>query len=83
MNQSENRLSRLLQCIGLPIRKSYNISEVCSVLGISRRTFYRLTAEADRAGAGHGLESVIRCNERRVTFTELAAFMARNQTFLG
>ncbi|MFZ2631661.1 MAG: helix-turn-helix domain-containing protein [Desulfosalsimonadaceae bacterium] len=82
MNYAENQLSNLLKSIGLQVRKSYNIAEVCSILGISRRTFHRLIAKADQDGT-QGLESVIRNNERRVSFSELAAYMERNNTFLA
>lgn len=84
MNYAENQLSNLSKSIGLQVRKSYNIAEVCSILGISRRTFHHLRVKAERAGAGgQGLESVIRNNERRVSFSELAAYMERNNTFLA
>jgi hypothetical protein len=84
MNNADNQLHNLLKSIGQPIRKSYSILDVCFILGISRRTFHYLRVKAERAGAGgQGLESVIRNNEMRVSFSELAAYMARNNTFLA
>ena len=82
MHNEEKQLYRLLKNIGTPIRPSYNIAEVCCILGISRRTFHRMIVKKEPCNNGKALNSYIKHNERRVSFSDLAAYMERNNTFL-
>jgi hypothetical protein len=81
MKNAEKQLYQLLENIGMPIRPSYNIAEVCCVLGIGIRTFHRMIIKKESSKNNKALKSFIKQNERRVTFSELAAYIARNNTF--
>lgn len=82
MNDEEKQLYNLLKSIKFPIRKSYSRAEVCSILGISNRKFFYLIATAGQGKNGRALDSYIKQHERRVSFSELAVYMERNNTFL-
>lgn len=77
----------MIQAAGLPIRGSYRPGEVRKILGISEKTFSRMTNEyeenpATGAPVNPGtLDSFQTLGQKRVPFTELAAYMARNNTY--
>lgn len=85
-DDSEKLLRDMLAAAGLPVRGSYRPGEVCAILGISESTFWRLLAnyERDEKGALRRpdcLDSFTLSLNRRVTFTELAEFITRNNTY--
>ena len=82
MKNADKQFYQLLDNIGMPIRPSYNITDVCCILGISRRTFHKMIVKIDPINNGKALNSYIKHNERRVSFSELAAYIERNNTFL-
>ena len=82
MKNEEKQFYQLLENIELPIRPSYNILDVCCILGIGRRTFHRMIIITDPTNNAKALNSYIKNNERRVAFSELAAYIERNNTFL-
>ncbi len=82
MKSEEKQLYQLLKNIGLPVRPSYNIPDVCCILGISRRTFHKMIVKIEPTNNGKALNSYIKHNERRVSFSELAAYIERNNTFM-
>lgn len=89
MIQNENieRLQGMLRAAGLPQKASYHPGEVCSILGISPRTFWSLISryERDPDTGGpvvpHSLDSYTLARSRRVRFDELVDFVRRNNTY--
>jgi hypothetical protein len=83
---AEEKLQLMLQVAGLPVKASYCTSEVCAILGIVERTFWRLLEkyELDESGAMRRpdcLDSFTLVNNRRVVYHELVSFLERNQTY--
>ena len=84
--QAEQKLKGMLQAAGLPVKASYRTGEVCDILGIVERTFWRLLAQYERDERGNlkrpdCLDSVMLSNNKRVTYHELASFLTRNNTY--
>jgi hypothetical protein len=88
MNQelAEKSLKEMLLRAGLSVKPSYTPPEVCLILDISPRTFWRLTAQYERDEGGRlkrpdCLDSYMLSSHRRVRFDELVAFLVRNNTY--
>jgi hypothetical protein len=79
-----DEFKKLMTATGVPVRAYYNPKEVCSILGIYDRTFWRLTAGYEPDGkTGQPVEpctikSILLRRERRVSLIELVDFMTRN-----
>ena len=82
-----NLAKELIQAVGLPIKGSYKRSEVCKIIGISERTFSRMTNEYERnLETGKPidprmLDSFRTLGEKRVLFNEIADYLERNNTY--
>ena len=80
-------IKELIRAVGLPIRGSYRPGEVCKILGISNRTFFRMTNGYERdPGTGKPLnpgmlDSFRTLGQKRVRFNELADYLDRNNTY--
>ena len=85
-DQAEEKLRGMLKAAGLPVKASYCTGEVCDILGIHERTFWRLIAKYERDERGalrrpDCLDSFTLALNRRVPFSELADFLERNNTY--
>lgn len=85
-DQAEEKLKGMLAAAGLPVKGSYCTSEVCRILGIVERTFWRLLSQYERDEQGNlrrpdCLDSFMLSLNRRVSYPELVAFLARNNTY--
>lgn len=83
---AEEKLQLMLQVAGLAIKPSYCASEVCALLGIHERTYWRLLAkyELDEDGAllrPDCLDSFLLANNSRVIYHELISYLDRNKTY--
>jgi hypothetical protein len=87
MTQStEEKLKGMLSAAGLPQRGSYRSGEVCTILGIGAATFWRLVNRFEKDEAGQlvhpdSLDSIMLRLQRRVTYSELVAFLTRNNSY--
>ncbi|RJP85888.1 MAG: DNA-binding protein [Desulfobacteraceae bacterium] len=76
-----------IQAAGFPVQGSYRPGEVCKILGISERTFSKMTNsyEPDPETGGPvnpgTLDSFRTLGQKRVRFNELASYLARNNTY--
>jgi hypothetical protein len=84
---SDEQFQEMLAQAGLPVRASYRPGEVCSVIGISPRTFWRLTeryeVDPDTGGPAHpnSIDSYLLRSHRRVRYQEILAYLNRNNTY--
>ena len=84
---SEDQFQEMLSHAGLPVRASYRPGEVCSILGISSRTFWRLTEryekdpETGEPVNPNSIDSYLLRSHRRVRYQELVAYLKRNNTY--
>lgn len=84
---SEAKFHEMLSQSGLPVRASYRPGEVCSLLGISPRTFWRLTEryeinpETGSPRDPNSLDSYLLRSHRRVRHDELLSYLNRNNTY--
>ena len=84
---AEQKLVGMLEAAGLPKKASYHPGEVCAILGISDRTFWRLVSAyepdegRDRPTIPYSLDSYTLARSRRVRYDELVEFLARNNTY--
>lgn len=84
---AEQRLQGMLQAAGLPVKASYHRAQVCAILGISRRTFFRyvtlheIDPETGRPRHPWTLDSYKIRAHHRVRYQELVEYVARNRTF--
>jgi len=78
MTDRTDILREVLTAAGIPVKGSYRRDEVCRILGISERTFWRL---CNRTGPGDTppLRSIKPRGHRRVTYPALAEFLARSE----
>ena len=87
MESWNEKVDSMLKIAGLPKRASYRPGEVCSILGIADRTFWRYTETFERdpetGGPRHPatLDSYLLRRERRVSYDEIVSFIARNNTW--
>ena len=84
---TDDQFQKMIAIAGLPVRPSYRPGEVCSILGISPRTFWRLT-ERYEIDADTGLpvrpdsiDSYLLRSHMRVLYQELLAYLNRNNTY--
>lgn len=85
--QAEKSIKAALAVLDLPIRGSYDPGEVCSILGLSEQTFYRLIRkyEVDEKGKLRRpdcLKTFLLGKHRRVSVLELVDFIRRNDEYL-
>lgn len=79
-----DELKEMITAIGLPVRASYRPGEVQQILGISDRTFWRLSGayEPDHETGlplkPNSLKTFRLGTERRVSIIELVDFFSRN-----
>ncbi|WP_321495615.1 helix-turn-helix domain-containing protein [uncultured Desulfobacter sp.] len=84
---SDDQFQEMLTLAGLPVRPSYRPGEVCSILGISPRTFWRLTEryeiDSDTGQPAHpdSIDSYLLRSQRRVRYQEIIAYLRRNNTY--
>ena len=81
----EEKLQGMLKQAGLPVRPSYCRAEVCLILGINKRTFWRMTAKYEPEETGHNLPSMLDSymlrGHRRVRYDELVDYLRRNRSY--
>ena len=76
----------MIAAAGLNKKASYRVTEVKDILGISERSAYYLISryeanpETGEPKHSNSLQSV-KIGHRRVNYDELAAFLARNNTY--
>ena len=83
---ADEKLKGMLKAAQLPIKPSYNPGEVCKILGVVDRTFWRLIAQYERDEKGNlrrpdCLDSITLSSHRRVLYDELVAFLFRNNSY--
>jgi hypothetical protein len=84
---SDDKFKEMVLKSGLPVRGSYRPGEVCSLLGISPRTFWRLTEryeidpETGEPRHPNSLDSYLLRSHRRVRYDEILAYLNRNNTY--
>lgn len=84
---SDEQFREMLSQTGLSVRASYRPGEVCSLLGISSRTFWRLTERyetdpaTDRPVDPNSIDSYLLRSHRRVRYSEIFAYLNRNNTY--
>ncbi len=88
MNLITNEVFKKMLCqSGLPVRASYRPGEVCAILGISPRTFWRLTEryeidpETGDPRNPNSLDSYLLRRHRRVRYDEILNYLNRNNTY--
>lgn len=84
--QAEEKLKGMLAAAQLPVRGSYRSGEVCCILGIGVATFWRLVNKCERNERGNllvpdCLDSFMLRQQRRVHYSELVEFLARNNSY--
>ena len=86
-DSAEQKLKGMLAAAGLPVKASYHRGQVCAILGISDRTFYRYVSAHD-LDPDTGcpvqpwtLDSYRTRGHHRVRYQELVDYLARNRTF--
>lgn len=86
--QAEKTIKTSLAVLDLPIRGSYGPGEVCSILGIVERSFFRLTKKYEVDADGKLVRPdclksfLLGNNHRRVAYLELVDFIRRNDEYL-
>ena len=84
---TDEKFQEMLSQAGLPVRASYRPGEVCSILGISTRTFWRLTEryepdpDTGEPVDPNSLDSYLLRSQRRVTYQEIFSYLNRNNTY--
>jgi hypothetical protein len=84
---AEQKITGMLAAAQLPVKASYTRAEVCQILGISVRTFWRMVTgyEVDPGTAAPvhpaTLDSYMTRGHHRVRYDELVAYLARNRTW--
>jgi hypothetical protein len=87
MNSVEKELDKMLEIADLPKRPSYRPNEVCTLLGISSRTFCRITEKYEpdpstgRPKDPSTLNAYLIRSNRRVTYYELVDYFRRNNLY--
>jgi hypothetical protein len=83
---AEEKLKGMLGAADLPARGSYRSGEVRAILGIGEATFWRLVSRCEKDNDGRllhpdCLDSFSLRTQRRVSYTELVEFLARNNSY--
>lgn len=86
MKDVTEKLDGMLDAAGLPKRPSYNRGEVCRILGISERTFWRYVVchtvmPGGAPASPWTLDSYMTRGHYRVRYDELVSWLARNRTW--
>ena len=86
MELAEEKLKGMLRAAELPRKASYTPGEVCKILGVVERTFWRLLEKYERDDRGNlsrpdCLDSITLSRHRRVLYDELVAFLFRNNSY--
>ncbi|WP_429885359.1 helix-turn-helix domain-containing protein [Geoalkalibacter halelectricus] len=85
MTEAEQKLRGMLKAADLPVRPSYRRGEVCEILGIDKRTFWRMVAHHEPTEDGQRrpgtLDSYMTRGHHRVRYDELVDYLARNRTW--
>ena len=82
-----DQAKELIRAVGLPIRGSYRPGEVCRILGIHKRTFFRMTngyerdPETGKPLKPGMLDSFRTLGQKRVRFNELVDYLHRINTY--
>ena len=71
---TEKFFLEILKELNISKKDIYSTKEVCEILSISKRTFYRYTKK-------HFIFSVILKGKRKVSYDELINFLLRNKTY--
>ena len=85
--QAGKTIEAAIAVLKLPVRGSYSAGEVCGILGIVDRTFWRLSAQYEVDGNGKMvrpdcLKTFLLGRSRRVAYLELVDFVRRNDEYL-
>jgi len=80
---AEKTLRATLAACGLPVRGFYNVTEVCTILGISKQTIMRFSRKyaVDATGkllTPDCLKCLVLSTNRRVSYLEILGFIRRN-----
>lgn len=83
---AEETLQKMLEAASISKKPTYSPGQVCLILGICPRTFWRYVAAYERDKKGNpkercSLDSYKLKTERRVTYHELVSFLARNNNY--
>ena len=83
---AEEKLQQMLAVVGLPKRASYRSGEVQVILAIGQTTFWTLVNRYERDEKGNlvrpdCLDSFTLRTQRRVGYSELVDFLARNNSY--
>lgn len=84
---AEQKLKGMLKAAEIPVRPSYTRAQVCEILGISKRTFWRMVAdyEVDQPSGEPmhpaTLDSYMTRGHHRVRYAELVSYLRRNRTW--
>lgn len=87
LSPAEEKLKGMLAAAELPVKPSYHRAQVCGILGISTRTFYRYVAaheidpETGKPVHPWTLDSYMTKGHHRVRYGELVSYLERNRTF--
>lgn len=85
MTEAEGKLKGMLEHAKLPVRASYCRGEVCEILGIDKRTFWRMVAHHEPTADGQRkpgtLDSYMTRGHHRVRYDELVSYLHRNRTW--
>jgi hypothetical protein len=87
INEAEGKIIEMLKVAGLPKKPSYSPGEVCLILGISDRTFWRLINnyekdfDTGKPIKPYSLDSYMIARSHRVRFNELVDYLERNNTY--
>ena len=82
MKQAEERLRKMLEIAGIPVKASYDPGEVRRILGISRATWYRMVGrfEPDRVDPS-AIDAYTLRRHHRVSHQELVEWLGRNRAY--
>lgn len=84
---AEEKLKGMLKAADIPVKPSYTRADVCKILGISKRTFWRFVSDYevdDVSGEPRHpatLDSYMTKGHHRVRYHELANYLRRNRAW--
>ena len=86
LEAARQKLDGMVKAAGITRRPSYNRSEVCAILHISERTFWRYVTHHEIDEARHAvnswtLDSYMTRSHYRVRHDERVSWLARNRTY--
>jgi hypothetical protein len=81
----EEKLKGMLTAADLPVKPSYCRAEVCRILDINKRTFWRMVAHYEPEETGNHrpgtLDSYMTRGHHRVRYDELVDYLRRNRAW--